>query len=325
MSKQRIGIVLLWLGGIWLGGKGFSQNIVLFDAPGMVITNPVAINAAGTIAGNCALTQLGPHQGFIRDAGGTITLINPPGSVDTYVTGINWAETIAGRYKDGAGNTHGFLRDASGNFTVLDVPGSPYTDVDAINGLGDVTGNYRNASNTRTFIYIRHADGSFTSVEGLLTFGIPRSINVKGTIAGDGVFEQGFVREPEGTTTLFAVPISYIQVAGMNAGGAISGTSYNLLGNDYHPFVRDPSGNITTFLTERSCGANSINEAGEITGGCFAGDAFVRDPGGAIHTFGAPAGSDCLSLTGTGINSPGVVTGTCGTASGAIHGFVRMP
>jgi hypothetical protein len=43
--------VILGLGAIWLGGRGLSQSIVLFDAPGMVITNPVAINAAGTIAG----------------------------------------------------------------------------------------------------------------------------------------------------------------------------------------------------------------------------------------------------------------------------------
>jgi hypothetical protein len=154
------------------------------------------------------------------------------------------------------------------------------------------------------------------------------SINVTGTIAGYGA-EQGFVVEPGGKVTLFGFPIEATSVSGINASGWIAGTYYDdfLSGNanDYHPYVRDPSGNLTPFLTARSCAASGINEPGEITGGCKAGDAFVRTPWGAIELFVAPPDSDCQSISGTAINRSGVVTGTCKTASGAIHGFVRIP
>jgi hypothetical protein len=331
MSNGRRGIVLFALG---LAGSAFSQNnIMLFDAPGAATTIPVEINAAGTVIGYCARSQSGPHQGFIRHAGGLITLFNAPGSVDTYATGINYAGTIVGKYTDAAGKTHGFLRDARGNFTVLDVPASSYTDATAINDLGDVTGNYQHTYSaygttlTRSNIYLRHADGSLTLIEAVGGNATAKSINAHGTIAGDGyIGESGFVRDSGGKVTYFWA-VAYVTVTGMNASGVIIGDDYDLTYSDYKPYVRDAMGNLTVFLTDRheTCGAYSINEQGAITGGCYGGQAFVRQPGGAISMFGAPPRWGCQSFTGTGINGAGAVTGTCGTASGAIHGFIRLP
>jgi uncharacterized membrane protein len=51
--------------------------------------------------------QTGEH-GFVRDAGGTYTVVDAPGAVQTDAYGINKAGHIVGGFRDPNG-THGFL------------------------------------------------------------------------------------------------------------------------------------------------------------------------------------------------------------------------
>jgi hypothetical protein len=300
--------------------------MVLFTVPDAKDTSPTAMNSAGVIVGY--YSPSGPANvwnGFVRDVGGTITRFEVAGAASTYVSSVNNAGTISGSYRDSAGNYHGYLRDARGKFTLFDVPGATSTVAGAINDLGEVIGSY--APQNRGFL--RHADGIFTVFEipGYSSVG-PSSINDKGTIAGiagtgyRGNGATGFVRERGGTTTLFTVPDSTgMNGVSINARGEIAGSYWDAQGN-VHPYLREPSGHIITFLTNQYCASTFINEAGTIVGGCPP-DGFVRQPGGAITPIGPPA--DCQGGVGpVGIDAAGAVGGFCLSYSG-MRGFVYVP
>lgn len=70
------------------------------------ITDPMAINSGGTIAGSY---NDGTHwHGFI-DAGGQMSFIDSPGATDTWVTGINDAGTIVGYDSVNGAAPQGFI------------------------------------------------------------------------------------------------------------------------------------------------------------------------------------------------------------------------
>ena len=90
-------------------------------------------------------------HGFIRDARGTFTTVDPPGATLTIASSINEASAVTGHYEDGVG-FHGFIRDARGTFISFDVPGATDTVPFSINNAGAVTGHYADGVGFHGFI-----------------------------------------------------------------------------------------------------------------------------------------------------------------------------
>ena len=176
------------------------------------------------------------------------------------------------------------------------------------------------------------------------------AINFWGAITGDvqdsngGV--HGYVRSPWGVFEEFDVPganatpgANCLYYAGgtcpqaINDIGTIAGFYGDVSGN-FHGFVRNAYGQITTFDAPGAVGATfplSINVWGAITGyfidGNGTGHGFLRKSDGKITTFDDSEGGTGPGL-GTypgSINDDGAIAGMVTEATGFNRGFVREP
>jgi hypothetical protein len=250
-------------------------------------------------------------------------------------------------------------------FSIFDVPDSLETLPVSINLSGEVTGSYV-STKTDHFGNLhlgfgRKTDGTIAvfdagdGEEGQQVF--PTAINLGGHIAGYIVdlpcldCARSFVREPDGTLTIFRVPIpfeaqsrqlqptlalqNYIRgtsATDINAFGQIAGVFAEAPGS--LGFVRQRDGTTSTFTAPRlvdpplsvpSTVPQAINDLGLVTGytngWTFAFHGFLRKPNGSFVTF------DPLDSTNTipkAINLLGEITGFYSTADDVSHGFLRQ-
>jgi hypothetical protein len=182
-------------------------------------------------------------------------------------------------------------------------------------------------------------ENAFTALTvpmGLVQFEgtVPAAINNSGQIAGacsantglDSSIPVGFLRRRDGSIVRFAVPTTgvgnpWTRALAVNSRGQITG-DYCCTPRDYHAFLREPDGTITTFdassLGSQSTTPTAINSKGQIAG--YADHGFLREPDGSIVTFDV---TNALSTQPTAINSKGEITGTYLDRGGLYHGFVR--
>jgi hypothetical protein len=250
--------------------EGFFRNvegdITTFTVPGSTLTSPVAINAAGEIAGNSL--EGADFYGFVRYTNGSIARFNPGGKYPgfTYVAGINKEGTIVGSYapSNGIPPEHGFIRSVNGTITTFDVPGSDRTQPVAINAAGEVAGIYYFDSNHLQGGFVRSADGNITTYSGT-----PVGINAGGSIVGwsipAGSSGEGFVRFPQGAINSFGFQPGHIvfPYMGINEAGSIFANS------SFGGFLlRSPNGTSTSFRVVGTSitTATSINDSDVITG-----------------------------------------------------------
>jgi hypothetical protein len=218
-------------------------NFTTFDPPRGISTVPQSINAGGAIAGYYNESNLRFH-GFVREPNGTISSIDPPGSISTQAFSINAKGAITGHYADANQRGRGFVRRPGGEFVSFDVPESIGSSPASINDAGAITGYYTKrpspTSNVRVFGFVRNPDGKFTSFDppllfpsfGLMSETFPTSINKEGAITGrlesnDLSIFHGFVRSPEGTSTVFDPPFCYPRstvATSLNDKGVITGS-----------------------------------------------------------------------------------------------------
>src|SRR5205085_63635 len=116
-----------------------KATYISFDPPGSAFTQPVQINAVGTVDGVYADSS-GVKHGFLRAADGSITTFDVTGAVGTYGAGINKTKTISGTYADSKGLYHGFLRASDGTVATFDPSGSVYTVASHVNDSGVAAG-----------------------------------------------------------------------------------------------------------------------------------------------------------------------------------------
>ena len=199
--------------------RDVSGNYTTFAPPSPYILYGSWINSSGEVAGSY-IGHTTPYQAFIRDTSGNITTFAVdapgilPGDQETAVRGITDSGTVVGFNlippTGGSVNpsTEGFIRDASGNITNVFIPGSSSTQISAANGNGDVA-------------------GTFTTTDGLI---------------------HGFYRTSSGVVTLFDATNNetVLNVSAVNNSGVITGFAYGSSAGG-HAFVRDASGNITSF------------------------------------------------------------------------------
>ena len=172
------------------------------------------------------------------------------------------------------------------------------------------------------------------------------AINNRGASTGyvidSGYGAHGFLRNPNGTFSVFDAPgadpvVGGTFPAGINDRGVIAG--YAIDANAViHGFLRDPGGVFTIFdapVVNPGVGnylgtvPQGVNDRGEIAGlfegGDFVGHGFLRATDGKITVFDDPAEGVGVNQ-GTwayGINEGGAISGGYNDPSGGSHGFVR--
>ena len=176
-------------------------------------------------------------------------------------------------------------------------------------------------------------------------------INALGVIAGitrdDNDVRHGFLRQPDGTFTMFnhpdagTGPLQGTRVGGLNALGAVAGI-YRDASNFDHPYVRNPDGSFSTIELPNLLGGNAwaINLWGTVAGNFLnlTDDqsvlphyhAFVRTASGNLTLFDPPGSVMTEIPTAMAINDLGAITGdywvcSADLSSCTVHGFVRAP
>jgi len=209
-------------------------------------TRPQAINDAGQIIGYVT-SQDGPAfivRGFVRDEHGKITVFDAiPGAYETLPEAINSDGMVAGTYFDPGFTMHGFVRSPQGVITTFD----------GLEHFGQVVGIRPNAEVDGLFQRTDHEYHGFVlEPNGMLstfdepdvshdTRGIgcpdcggtlPTAATPTGRIVGyygaPGNFIRGFLREPDGGFSNFAVSGSPATMPkAINLQGAIAGEYFD--------------------------------------------------------------------------------------------------
>jgi len=310
---------------------GAGAKIVAFQIPGAKKVWPVSINDKDQVAGY--FSDAAGEHGFLRQPDGTLATFDVPGAQNTVPAGISAAGVITGSYyppKHGAG---GFVRAADGTITTFTVPGGPFTEDLGANSKGWSVGDYARNVHAELQAFFRSPSGATTE------FSVPEAmgtravaINRSRTIAGVAIINgqqdvKGFVRSPHGDITLFGDPYGYVQVAGINDDGTVTG--WASIEEPEAAFVRTSDGTFTAFTGPNGTIATepwAINNAGTVVGeyldtnGVFHG--FLRTAGGTLAPFD-PEGSIHTEIFA--INNKGAIAGTYTNQDNLNLGFVGKP
>jgi uncharacterized membrane protein len=273
------------------------------DYPGSTYTNVVGMNNTGAIVG-IAADSSGNDVSFVYSGGtsGTFAALPPtPGGLGAAPFGINDAGTIVGASEPADGSFEiGFLLIGS-TYTFFSHPPQGYTEPRSINAAGFVTGattDYDAAGNVINnvgFIY-DPATGIFTDI--LIpnaTSIIAQGMNAAGQVVGNAFFadgsQSGFLRQLDGTLSLFKVNGRNTRARGINNNGLITG----FIQGGLYAFVGNSSGYqlLQASPTAQGTFAEGINDSGQISG-------FYIDAAGTTHGFIASPASLPTGTTSAG-------------------------
>ena len=297
----------------------------LIVVPGAKQTDPIAVNAAGTVLGYWFDKHYVQH-GYLYQ-GGTIAKFDVPKSTSTIPTGINDSGEAVGAYQDAQGNYHGFLRSAKGRFTTVDLPGSSYNALSAINRLGVAVGvGLDSSSNTEIFTYKK---GVFTTIVDNGMSPIPVAINAKGAVAG--YYEPPRARESSflyQAGTITPIPLKkgqFVQSFALNAKGTVVGQA--VTGSSVQVGFEFAHGRTRTYLAPGAASTyfDGINDSGVVSGAAF--DANNNPIGGIVLDHGDVSFLNVPNETGTGalgINNAGQVIGNY-VDNGTAETFLATP
>jgi hypothetical protein len=227
------------------------------------------------------------------------------------------------------------------SYTVFDVPGSIATSAVGINNRGEVVGQFTDSQSLRQRGFLRQSNGQITVFDGgaSATNTTSAGINERGETVGYFVDATGlynFLRDQNGNVTLFNVPplnpplpVATFSMTINNRGDVAGYIDPCPFCDTLQAFVRDPQGNVTTFVVTKGLVATSINARGDITGHSApffsGGDGFVRTRDGAITIFDVGDPSLGPRANALSINNRGDVAGYFyDPNSGRRRGFVRQ-
>jgi len=306
--------------GFGSGAEG-EPRIVTFNLASGCDTEPVAINAKGTIIGN-SYTDGEFCSAFERLRGGTFVYPREPVlamNKEGEITGNNRAGLPYLRRADGSEITFSLHIDGHKRESLVAV---------AINSRGTIAGHYSYLlkgppRRGGTLGFLRTRNGTIT------TFGCPDSTSgtwiigtndLGATVSRFGSSPmKGCIHNPDGTSTVFDAGGDTFPTA-INDAGYVTGL-VDLHGVGQKGFVRAPDGTITLFDGY----PHSINAAGTITGeyGVFDGvyQGFVRAADGTITLFNVDSATYTRPVS---INDRGIITGAFG-GNNNYQGFIRFP
>lgn len=227
-------------------------------------TRPQAINDAGEIVGY-VISAEGPAsitRGFVRDEYGVLTVFDAvPGAFEAIPEVINAEGTSGGTYFDPDFIMHGFLRSPEGTITTFDGLGR-FGQFLGIRSNGEVDGLIlhdhvfqgfvRNPSGTFLTFDVPDVDRAIRGVgcpdcTGTLPTAATPSGRMVGYYGAVGIGVRGFLREPDGVFSKFAVPkASATMPKVINLHGAIAG-EYLDAANVAHGFLLPRNGAYESF------------------------------------------------------------------------------
>jgi hypothetical protein len=249
---------------------------------------PMAINDAGTIAGN--YFPQGLSVGFVLQSG-KIKTVSFPGALFTLIFGISDTGVVVGDY--GFFDTappHGFAY-FNGHFVPIDVPGAVQTDARAVNRRGQIVGDFGgNAMNSQHGFLL--SGGKFHRID------FPGKVNTFLTGINDSGMITGEFQQVPGCTTSCAFDSFELENGHFTIIGLPHSRETDALGiNDFKTKVGDVkvSNNVTMgFVLKKgkfrtfsrpnfsSTFFNGINSSGVIVGSAFP----VRSGSGGFAAFG---------------------------------------
>ncbi len=316
--------------------RSAGGTITTFDAEPLPATygstNPgtlvLAMNASGEVAG-FYIDGVGAEHGFLRDASGNITTINPTNAATgseqgTIVTGIDAAGDVIGAYTDSTNVIHGFVRNAStGTVTVIDAPGAGTltyqgTYPDAIDAAGDISGSFTDANNV-VHGFVLPANGTISTYDapGAITSAAVRSTANSKLSSELRQLGKSFGLSHKSIKS--NSPLMKLRGV-LGKVGAVTSEGTGLLnGNGPNPSGTASYGNLLL---------NSVNASGEIVGiftdGNYVFQGYVRATNGTITAI-SDSGAGTAAEQGTGalaINDSGVIAGTYADSNSVLHGFI---
>lgn len=268
------------------------------DYPGAVFTDVRGINGTGRIVGYASLDSV-TFFAFSYQAGVFAPL--PATVFPVAAHAINDAGVIVGTANAAAGPAQGFLFNA-GTYAFFSRPGWDATFGRMVGPTGLVTGYSGNeiTGETAGYIYDPFA-GTYTDISpaGSL-FTIAQGINAAGQVVGSAILPttgpNGFLRQPDGTLTLFQIGSAPTRARGINDMGLITG--FMTVGGVNQGFV-GTSGGFQALMVPGSDAtfAEAINNAGQVAG--------LYTTGGGTVTHGFIA---TPAVTPTGTTSGGAYT-----------------
>jgi hypothetical protein len=270
------------------------------DYPGAVYTDVRGINNTGRIVGYASLDGV---NSFPFSYQGGVFAPLPATVFPVSGHGINDAGVIVGSTGT-AGAVQGFLFSA-GTYAFFSRPGWDSTYGRAIGPTGLVTGYSQDDTTGATAGYIYDPfSASYTDVTpaGSL-FTIAQGINTAGQVVGSarmpGTGMNGFLRQPDGTFTLFQIGGVPTRARGINDAGLITG--FMRVGGVDQGFVGNSSG-FQTLMVPGSDATfpEAINNAGQVaglytTGGTIVFRGFLATPA-AMPTGTTAAGAYTFSV-----------------------------
>jgi hypothetical protein len=294
-------------------------------------TNPgtyvVSINASGAVAG-FYIDAIGAEHGFLREASGTITLINPPNAgtgagQGSTVTGIDAAGDVIGAYSDTNNAIHGFMRSAStGTITTIDAPGAGTatfqgTYPDAIDAAGDVSGSFTDANNG-VHGFVLPANGTIITYNAPGSSASDEPSRRAGVVLDRKLRQLGKSYGLSTTSKRSNTPLSRLRRL-LSRVGTMGDDGSGLLNGNGNPSGTASFGNLIL---------NGVNAGGEIVGIFSDGDevfhGYLRGASGALTAINDPnAGTAADQGTGgLAINTSGIIAGTYADANSVLHGFI---
>ena len=278
-----------------------AQTITTFDLPSSSFTQPTAINASGELAGIYS-DSLGNH-GFVRYRNGTTAAFDvhgddPVGTQLVGVTSMNAEGVVTGyMFLLGRSKYASFERDQEGTVTVVSEPPECLQASQGMNFAG------------------------VSSVEGIAFAAINNRGQTTGICGEVPPFDQSFSREPDGTITVFTVPVDgpvITRAEAINSRGQIAGYYYD--NGVFRGFLRERAGGTITFgIADSDTTPTAITRDGVITGSAGS-HGFVRQTNGCLTIFDVPGS---ISTQPTAMNRHGEITGFYQDANNTYHGFVR--
>ncbi len=283
-------------------------------------TRPTSINSKGAVTG---VWYLNGAHGFVRQTDGTIETFDVAGAQNTYPTSINKKGEVTGYYNLADKSAHGFLRKADGTIRTFKLPHDNNGDYPLkLNPTGIVIGYYMKGRIRHGFIRGQH--GQLTTFDCPCGQTFVTAGNDLEAATGAGV-NTGFIRNPDGTFTLFNAG-QFTEPLSISNSGAVAGTIGD--GDTLQGFVRAADGSLAIFNAAASdpTTATAINSGGTSTGyfleiGIMY-HGFVRVADGTITAFD-PVGS--VNTESAGINDKGAITGFYVDQANKGVGFIRNP
>lgn len=264
-------VLCILAGAMWFRFFRSGYETIVIISPGGEVS-PVAINNNGEAAGYYEVGVEGSssHAFFWSEAEGIIDL-GTLGGTDSFAYDINDKGQVVGTAKDSNGVNRGFMWTKQDGMVDLGTFDGVGCTLYGINNHGQIVGQSRLAG-LGTVVFVREPDGSVIDVGLPSKKGcFPRDINDKGQVVGkyslNGKGHAFYWDSKEGTIYIAEENGPSSDALGINNDGQVVGNVFEPKINNYVGFTWSKDEGLKKLtLSDVESSANTINDAGEITG-----------------------------------------------------------